>query len=462
MEKNDVKISTSKTEATEPIELKKELNFFTVLMLVVGIVIGSGVFYKPHALYTATGGSAGVGILSWIVGGLLSLFGALTAAEISAAVPKTGGMIEWIREAFGDTLAYLLGWAQSVVAWPAFVAALAVIFSQTALVILGADSKWLLPIAIAAIVFLTFVNCISTKLGGQIGSVATIVKLIPLAIITIVGLIKGPDVGNGIANLTPFMNPDSEIGIVSALSGGVLATLFAYQGWIDAGALAGEMKNPAKDLPKALTMGLAIICLVYTGINVAYLFVFPAEHFITSETPALDVAKQLFGSTGSTLINAGILISVFGALNANLMAGIRSPYTLAKNNQLPFSNFFKKLHPKTQTPVNSAVYIAIMACLFATTGSFDYLTNITVVTMWTFYILVFIGVMRLRRKQPELNRPYKVPFYPIIPIISILGGLAVVALSLHNDFFNNITGLFITALGLPVYYILKKYKKDNA
>lgn len=455
---DNTELSTTETEdlKTEEPGLKKELGFFTVLMFVVGIVIGSGVFYKPHGLYIATGGSPGIGMLAWVVGGVLSWLGALTAAELAASVPKTGGMIEWLRAAFGDTVAFLLGWAQSVVAWPAFIAALGIIFSQTSLILLGLDSSWLLPIAVGLIVFLTILNCISTKLGGQIGSVSSVVKLIPLAMIIVVGLIKGPSVGNGISNLTPFMNPDSEIGIVSALSGGVLATLFAYQGWIDTGTLAGEMKNPSKDLPKALSLGLLIICLVYTCINIAYLFVYPAEHFINSETPALDVATALFGKIGSTIVNVGILISVFGALNSNLMAGVRSPYTLAKNNQFPFSNFFKKIHPTTRTPINSSIYIAVLACVFATTGNFDYLTNLTVVTMWSFYVLVFLAVIRLRKIDPDLHRPYRVPLYPLIPIISIIGGLAVVILSLMNDFVNNITGIFITLLGLPVFYFIKK------
>lgn len=442
-------------------QLKKELKFFTVLMLVVGLVIGSGVFYKPHALYIATGGSPGIGILAWIVGGVLSLLGALTTAEVSAAIPKTGGMVEWVRKAFGDIPAYLLGWAQTVVAWPAFIAALAIIFARTAITLLQIGEEWILPIAILTIVFLVGVNCFSTKLGGRLGSISSVAKLIPLILITVVGLVKGPAVGNGIANLSPFFNPDSGVGLVPALSGGVLATLFAYQGWIDSGALAGEMKNPAKDLPRALVLGLVIISLVYTAINIAYLFVLPASHFITSETPALDVAKVLFGDTGSYIINVGILISVFGAVNANIMAGIRAPYTLAVNDELPFSNFLKKVNPKTQTPVNAGIYIAVAASIFATTGSFDYLTNITVVIMWTFYVLVFLGVMRLRKTAPELNRPYKVPFYPVIPIIAILGGIAVVVLSLVNDFSNNVTGIVITLAGLPVYYFVQRYKKKT-
>lgn len=440
-------------------QLKKELNFFTVLMLVVGLVIGSGVFYKPHALFIATDGSAGLGILAWVIAGILSLFGALTAAEVSAAIPKTGGMVEWIREAFGDVPAFLLGWSQSVVCWPAFIAALAVIFGKTAINMMGLSDAAVVPIAAAAIIFLIGINCISTKLGGNIGSVVTVIKLIPLAFITIVGLTKGSSIGAGAANLGPFINPETNVPFITALSGGVLATLYAYQGWIDAGALAGEMKNPAKDLPKALTLGLLLIGLVYTAINIAYLFVLPASHFMTTETPALDVAKALFGDVGSKLINTGILISVFGALNGNIMAGIRAPYTLAVNDELPFSGWLKKINPKTQTPVNAAIYIGVVAILFATTGSFDFLTNITVVTMWMFYVLVFAGVMKLRKTQPELNRPYKCPLYPIIPIISIIGGAGVVLLSLSNDFKNNVIGIAITLLGLPVYYLVKNMKK---
>ncbi|MCT4562927.1 MAG: amino acid permease [Maledivibacter sp.] len=443
--------------------LKKELSFFTVLMLVIGIVIGSGVFYKPHALYTATNGAPGLGILAWIVGGILALFGALTAAELSAAIPKTGGMIPWIREGFGDVPAYLLGWSQTVVTWPSFIAALGVIFGKTAIILLGVSESWSLPIAICAIVFLISMNCISTKLGGQIGSVSTVIKLIPLIFIIIIGLVKGPSVGNGAANLLPFTVADGDTSIFAALCAATLATLYAYQGWIDAGALAGEMKNPSRDLPLALTLGLSIIMTIYIAINIAYLFVLPASHFVQSETPAMDVAKVLFGETGGTLINVAILISVFGALNANIMAGIRAPYTLAIKNQLPFSNWLKKVNEKTHTPINCGIYMAVVASIYASTGGFDFLTNITVVTTWIFYIVVFLAVIKLRITQPELNRPYRVPLYPIIPIIAIVGGAAVVFMALKSDFSNNVMGIVITLLGLPVYYVIRnKFVEEEA
>ncbi|WAW14907.1 APC family permease [Peptostreptococcus equinus] len=433
--------------------LEKNLGLFSALTLVIGLVIGSGVFFKPHAIYTITGGAAGIGLVIWLLGGLLSILGALTTAEISAAIPKTGGMVEWVREGFGDTLAYLVGWCQTVVFFPATIAALAVIFAQTSIILLGVGESFVLPIAIFTIIFLATLNTISVKLGNGIQVIASVVKLIPLAIIIVVGLIKGPSVGNGVANLSPFMAQGASL--PSVLAGGVLATLFAYQGWIDAGAVAGEMKKPEKDLPIALIGGLLIIIAIYTIINVAYLFVVPADVMMKSDAPAALVANALFGRVGGTLITGGILISVFGCCGANLFTGSRQPYALAQTNSIPFSKTFGST-TKNGTPAASTVLITIISCIFALSGQFDFLTNIAVTTIWIFYILTFASVMILRKRQPELHRPYKVPMYPLVPILAIAGGLFVVINQIVTNPGQSFIGIGVTLLGLPIYWYMKK------
>lgn len=420
--------------------------------MVVGLVIGSGVFFKPHAIYTITGGAPGIGILIWILGGILSILGALTAAEVSAAIPKTGGMVEWVRAGFGDTMAFLVGWCQTIVFFPATIAALAVIFAQTASILLGLSSELVIPIAIVTIIFLAVMNSISVKLGNAIQVVAGVIKLIPLAIIIIVGLIKGPSVGNGISNLHPFIAQNSSLSAV--LAGGILATLFAYQGWIDGGAIAGEMKNPGKDLPKALIGGLLVIIGVYVAINIAYLFVVPANMMMNSASPASDVANALFGKIGGMIVTIGILVSVFGCCGANIFSASRQPYALAQTNALPFSNVLGST-TKNGTPAASTILITVISCIFALSGQFDFLTNIAVATIWIFYILTFASVMILRKKQPELERPYKVPFYPIVPLLAIAGGLFVVVNQMITNPDQAFIGIGVTLLGLPIYWSRK-------
>lgn len=429
--------------------LEKNLGFFSALTLVVGLVIGSGVFFKPHAIYTITGGAPGIGLLVWILGGVLSILGALTAAELSAAIPKTGGMVEWVRAGFGDTLAFLVGWCQTIVFFPATIAALAVIFTQTACVLLGIDGSYAIPFAIAIIIFLAIMNSISVKIGNGLQVVSGIVKLIPLAIIIVVGLIHGPSVGHGAANLHPFIKTGSSM--TSVLAGGILATLFAYSGWIDGGSIAGEMKNPGKDLPKALIGGLLVIILVYTAINVAYLFVVPADVMMASDAPAADVANALFGKMGGSFVTIGILISVFGCCSANIFSASRQPYALAQTNSLPFSKVLGST-TKNGTPAASTILITIISCVFALSGQFDFLTNIAVATIWIFYILTFASVIILRRKAPDMNRPYKVPFYPVVPILAILGGLFVVLNQVFTNPVQAFIGIGVTLVGLPIFY----------
>ncbi|UDN59599.1 APC family permease [Clostridioides sp. ES-S-0010-02] len=433
-------------------QLQKTIGLSAALSTVVGMVIGSGVFFKPQAIYTTTNGAPGLGIIAWLLGGFITITAGLTATEISAAIPKTGGMMIYIEEIYGEKLGFLTGWMQTVLFFPGTSAALGVIFAQQASELLNMspnNMSVVLPIAIGVILFLSLLNIIGSSLGGKVQTVATIGKMIPLALIIIFGFIKG----QSSEILNPFVGDG--VNVSSALGQVLIATLFAYDGWINVGAISGEMKSPEKDLPRAIVGGLSLVMAIYIIINVAYLWVVPASELATVTSPATLVAKKLFGNLGGKVITVGILISVFGTLNGYLLTGSRIPYTLAEKGTLPASKVLLKVN-SGGSPVNSILLITVLACIYALSGQFNLLTDLTIFSIWVFYVLTFVGVIRLRREQPDLHRPYKVPLYPIIPIIAILGGLFVIINQILTSTAVSLGGIFITLLGLPVYYYMKK------
>ncbi|MGO1043967.1 APC family permease [Clostridioides difficile] len=433
-------------------QLQKTIGLSAALSTVVGMVIGSGVFFKPQAIYATTNGAPGLGIIAWLLGGFITITAGLTATEISAAIPKTGGMMIYIEEIYGEKLGFLTGWMQTVLFFPGTSAALGVIFAQQASELLNMspnNMSVVLPIAIGVILFLSLLNIIGSSLGGKVQTVATIGKMIPLALIIIFGFIKG----QSSEILNPFVGDG--VSVSSALGQVLIATLFAYDGWINVGAISGEMKSPEKDLPRAIVGGLSLVMAVYIIINIAYLWVVPASELATVTSPATLVATKLFGNLGGKVITVGILISVFGTLNGYLLTGSRIPYTLAERGTLPASKVLLKVN-SGGSPVNSILLITVLACIYALSGQFNLLTDLTIFSIWVFYVLTFVGVIRLRREQPDLYRPYKVPLYPIIPIIAILGGLFVIINQILTSTAISLGGIFITLLGLPVYYYMKK------
>ena len=439
-------------------KLQKNLGFAAALSTVVGMVIGGGVFFKPQAVYTATGGAPGLGMIAWVIAGVMTIAAGLTAAEISAAIPKTGGMMVYIEEIYSKKLGFLTGWMQVVLFFPATIAALAVMFGQQSAGLIGNESL-VLPITIGVILLISVLNSLGSKTGGLIQTVATIGKLIPLALIIVFGFIKGS--GDN-AILTPMVGEGvSTGGVIGSL---LVAILFAYDGWINVGAIAGEMKNPGKDLPKAIVGGLSLVMAVYLLINVAYLWVLPANELAQYSSPASAVAEAIFGPFGGKFITVGILISVFGALNGYLLTGPRILFTLGTQKSLPASNFFGSVN-KNGVPANATLTMGVVACLYALTGQFNLLTDLSMFAVWAFYVLTFIGVFKLRKDQPNLERPYKVPLYPFIPMIAIAGGLFVVVSQLLLSGFTNtmisLGGVVITLIGLPIYSFVQKSNSNN-
>ncbi|MCS4472904.1 amino acid permease [Clostridium botulinum] len=414
------------------------------------MVIGSGIFFKP-AIVFKNAGSPMLGILAWLAGGVITIASGLTVAEIAAAIPKTGGIFVYIKELYGEKFAFLLGWVQSIVYIPGSAAALSIILSIqiTSFIPLTAIEQKVS--AIAFIIFIMILNIISTKLVSKMQGVISIAKLIPIIAIIALGFIKGTAKGD-ILNI-------SSSSTVSGFGAALLGTLWAYDGWISVGNMAGELKDPKKDLPRSIIIGLGTTIVVYVLINLALINIMPMSAIITSEKPASDAAVVLLGSTGAKIISAGILISIFGALNGYLMTGVRIPLAMSQDRSIPFSKYFSKVHQKSGTPVNAFIFETVLACLYVLSGSFNVLTDLVMFVLWLFFTMAVAGIFVLRTKFKHLDRPYKVPLYPLVPLIGIIGSSYIIISTLITNTFYALCGIGITLLGLPIYSYIKKQNK---
>lgn len=439
-------------EQESPKTLKKQIGLLDAVMMVIGIVIGSGIFFKASTVFK-NAGSPWLGIMAWVVGGIITMASALTVAEIAAAIPKTGGVFVYLKELYGEKWAFLFGWVQTLVYVPGVAAALSIVFVTQATYFIPMTKLTQKLVAIVLLFFIMFINILSTKLGSKVQLVATIGKLIPIFVIIVFGLIKGEahslsavSAGTGTASVG-----------MAGFGAAILGTLWAYDGWVSVGNMAGELKNPQKDLPKSIVIGLSVIIAVYILINLGIINIIPVSQVIASKKPASDAAVVLFGSFGASLVAGGIMVSIFGALNGYLMTGVRIPFAMAQDKLFPFAKFFSKISDKFETPINTFIFEIILASLYVLSGSFDTLTDLAVFVIWIFFVMTVAGIFILRSRFKHIKTQYKVPLYPIVPIIGICGGIYIIISTLLTNTMSALYGIGITLIGLPVYlYITKK------
>lgn len=432
-----------------PKTLKKEIGLREAITLVVGMVIGSGIFFKPSIVFR-NAGSPTLGILAWVAGGVITMASGLTIAEIAAAIPKTGGIFIYLKELYGEKWAFLFGWVQTVIYVPGAAAALAIVLATQATNFVPMTPIQQKLFAISMLFVITIANVLSTRLSGKIQFVATVAKLIPIFVIIGLGLIKG--------TAHSFSMPLGATAAGAGFGAAMLGTLWAYDGWVGVGNIAGELKNPRKDIPKSIIFGIIVIITVYVLFNLAIINVVPITDVISSNKVASDVATVLFGKSGSLIITAVILISIFGTLNGYLMTGVRIPFAMAQDKLLPFDKFLGKVNEKYQTPLNAFIFEVGLACLYVFSGSFDSLTDFVIFVLWIFFTMTVAGVFILRTKHKDLERPYKVPLYPIVPLIGVVGGIYILVSTLLTDTSRALIGIAITLIGLPVYWYIKRNK----
>ena len=428
--------------------LKKSITFIEAMAIVVGMIIGSGIFLKP-GIVLSNAGTPTMSILAWVVGGVITLASALSVAEIAAAIPKSGGLYTYLCDLYGGVYGYLLGWVQAVIAYPASVAALAIAFATYSSFFLPMNDIQQKLLAVAILVFILIMNAISTKYGGMIQTIATVGKLIPVVGIIAVGLLS--DLAPGFSGIQPSVS-GAGFGVA------ILGTLWAYDGWIGVTNMAGEMKNPAKTLPKVISIGVIFVIIVYVLFNIAIFQVLPYEAIVSSKTPGADAAEALFGNGGGAFITAGIIVSVLGALNGYLMTAARVPQAMGEKGQIPFSQTLSKIHPKFQTPANALIFQSVLAIIYIFSGTFNTLTDLLVFVLWIFFTMGVFGVFILRKKVPAEKGRYRVPLYPITPIIGVVGGLYILVSTIISDPIRSFVGIGITLVGLPIYGYMNKKK----
>ncbi|BAU26368.1 serine/threonine exchange transporter (LAT family) [Aneurinibacillus soli] len=429
-------------------QLRREIGFTVAVSLVIGTVIGSGVFMKPGIVIASAGGST-MALWAWILGGIITLAGGLTVAEISSQIPKTGGLYVYLEEVYGKMWGFLSGWVQAIVYGPAIIAALGLYFGMLFVHLFGMNEQWQMWVGVITVLFLGTVNSIGTKYGGLVQTISTVGKLIPIALIIIFGLWKGNNdvlgMASGVTNV--------EISMGAA----ILATLFAYDGWMLVGFVAGEMKNPEKLLPRAIIVGLSVVTAIYLLVNVAMLHVLPADKIVALGPNAAGTAASiLFGDIGGKLISVGILVSIFGCLNGKILTFPRVVYAMAERGQLPASQLLSRVHPNFGTPFYATASQIILAIIMMVISNPDRLSDIAIFAVYLFYIQAFFAVFILRKRNPGIKRVYSVPLYPIIPIVAIIGSGFVVISTIMDKPFDSLIAIGIAVIGLPVFWLLER------
>lgn len=409
--------------------LEKRYGFSVAFSMVVGIVIGVGIFFKAGQILTAGGMNPKIAIGAWAFGGIISILSGLTAAEVGAAIPETGGMTAWIKRIYGEKLAFLVGWTQMILYFPALIGIISYYFAVFTATFLGLDSEnkiIISSIALSAVVLLFLVNVFTTSAGGKIQTFATCAKMIPLVLITIFGFLSTNNT-LGTFYIAPETIATTSKSSLTLFGLALVPVMFAFDGWIYVGTIAGDLKNVKRDLPRAIIFGLGFVATFYVLLNIALLKVFPAQTLVN--VGMFGVAEQLFGTFGAKLILLGIVISAFGGLNGMILASTRIPYSLAIEGHFPKKDFFAKLDEKHKQPINSSFLMFLLAIIFhiamVITGNPDIFGDIPVALFWLFYCLIFIGLFILRKREPNLERPYRVPLYPIIPILAVIGGISI-------------------------------------
>jgi len=469
--------------------LVKKIGFWSATAIITGSIIGSGVFMKPASMAGQLGSPVWM-TLVWIIAGVFSLFGALVYAELGAMMPETGGLYVYFRRMFGDFVAYLYGWAAFSVINTAAVAAIAFVCAYYAdyflqlpqfSVAMVNSRVWHIPfigdlyplkdagvkgLAIFLILVFTFLNSRSVKTGSSFQLVSTIIKIVLLAALVFGLFLSGK---GDLQNFYRAANPKEGTALLSGIVAALTGAFFAFDGWNNITSMAGEVNNPKRNIPRSLLLGVFICIAVYVLLNQAYLYVLPVEKVAASALVASDAVAVALGHTAEAIVAALVVISTIGALNGNIMATPRITYAMGKD-KLFFASTGKE-HTRYHTPANALWLHGIWTAVFIITGSFDMLADMFVFVTWIAYGLGAVGILMLRRKMPDAERPYKIWGHPVVTILFIAFSAFYLISTVYNDVnnylndrqpaINSVLGLLIAALGIPLYLYFRKKKKIN-
>jgi basic amino acid/polyamine antiporter, APA family len=445
--------------------LVKRLGLLDSTTIVMGSMIGSGIFIVSADIARQVQ-SPGLLLMTWVVTAVLTIIAALSYGELAAAMPHAGGQYVYLREAFGPLFGFLYGWTLFLVIQTGTIAAVAVAFAKFAGVFfpaIAAENK-LLPfldtqqlVAIAVLVLLTWVNTLGLKSGSRVQNIFTIAKTGALLGLIFFGFLIGRNseaVARNFGDL--WTNTGWTWDVIRVVGVAMVGSLFSSDAWNNVTFTAGEIRNPGRNLPLSLGLGVGIVSVLYLACNLVYLNALPLEGIQTAPQDRVGtaVATQMFGRTGSDLLAVAIMISTFGCVNGMVLAGARVYYAMAVDGL--FFRAVAKLDPKRQVPAVSLWLQCAWACLLTLTGRYGDLLDYVIFAVLLFYILTIAGLFVLRRTRPDLERPYKAIGYPVLPAVYIgLAGLIEVLLLRYKPEYTW-PGLIIVLLGVPVYYVWRR------
>jgi APA family basic amino acid/polyamine antiporter len=432
-------------------KLKRVLSLLDATMINAGGIIGSGIFMVPATVAMFTG-SASLFFMVWIAGGIVSLFGALSVAELGAAMPRAGGQYVYLSEAYGPVWGYLYGWSAVAVINTASIAAVGVAFSEYLRFFFPITDVSIKGIAVATIVLLTIINILDVKSGARFQNVFTISKLGAIFGIIILGLVME---GGSNQNLSPFFSDQSFTELVGPLGLAMVSVLWTFDGWIFITYVAGEVKNPGRNIPLSLIFCMLIVVTIYLLLNYVLIYTLGFTGMNGSDLVVSDAASVFLGNKGAAIVTLIILISLIGANNGFVLTSARINYAMAKDKLFFYQA--SQIHPRFKSPANALIIQCVWASLLTFTGTFNQLITYIIFASWIFYGMSAGAVIILRNKKPDMERPYKTPLYPWIPIIFILFAIFLTINTIIEAPRDAAIGAGIILAGLPMYY----YWKNN-
>ena len=434
----------------KPPSLERVLSLLDATMINVGGIIGSGIFMVPATVAFFTG-STSLFFLVWILGGIISLFGALSVAELGAAMPQAGGQYVYLNEAYGPIWGYLYGWSAVAVINTASIAAVGVAFSEYLGFFFPISDASIKGIAVGTIVLLTIINIVDVKSGARFQNLFTLSKLGAIFGIILLGLVME---GGTNQNLSPIFSDKPFIGLIGPLGLAMVSVLWTFDGWIFITYVAGEVKNPGRNIPLSLIFCMLIVVSVYLLLNYVLLFILGFTGMNGSELVVSDAASVFLGNKGAAVVTLIILISLIGANNGFVLSSARINYAMARDKL--FFNQAAQIHSRFKSPANALIIQCVWACLLTFTGTFNQLITYIIFTSWIFYGMSAGAVIILRKKKPDMDRPYKTPAYPWIPIIFIFFAIFLTINTIMEAPRDATIGAGIILAGLPLYYYWKK------
>jgi len=457
------------TPTEKRLELVRGLGAWASGAIVVGTIIGTGIFLKPSEM-AREGRFVSVVFAAWIVGAILSLFGALAYAELGAMIPEAGGEYAYLRRGFGPVWGFLFGWMHSIVGRPSSASSIAAGLVRFLGFLLPAVATpiftlhiaipgltgwlkpydfvftWAQPMAVLWLAIMTGMNYLGVRLGGAVQVFLTAIKIISVVIVI------------GVAFFAPSSSPQApdpiwpaalDAGVFGAFLAALAAALWAYDGWEDLNLVGSEVKDPQRNFPRALVGGVSLVAIIYLLFSAACLKVLPFDVVASSQHIASDVVAHVAGRGAATWITLAMVISAIGSMNSSVLSGARVPYAMARDGI--FFKIADGIHPKFRTPGRALIFQGVLASLMALTGTFEELTNLFIFAGWIFYGLAVVALFRMRRTEPNLPRPYRCWGYPWVPGIFVAGALALTVNIWIDRPVRCSIGLLLILAGLPFY-----------